>query len=94
MAKKKPTKAELWNSIQTIARECVQLRERLTNMEHLIDMLLDFKNIKKEFGLYVEDKIKENVNAAKEVQETVREDNGGSNADEGGGTEGVRQESK
>ena len=40
---------------------------------------------------FYEDKIKENVNAAKEVQETVREDNGGSNADEGGGTEGVRQ---
>ena len=91
MAKKKPTKAELWNSIQTIARECVQLRERLRNMEHLFDMLLDFKKINKEFVMYVEDKIKENADATKEVQETVREDNAGSNADEGGGTEGVRQ---
>ena len=91
MAKKKPTKAELWNSIQTIARECVQLRERITNMEHLFDMLLDFKKINKEFVLYVEDKIKENVNAAKEVQEANREDNERSNEDEGRGTERVRQ---
>jgi|TARA_R100000084_G_scaffold108455_1_gene71126 hypothetical protein len=91
LAKKKPTKAELWNSIQTIARECVQLRERIMNMEHLFDMLLDFKKINKEFIMYVEDKIKENADAAKEVQETVRKDNAGSNADEGRGAEGVRQ---
>ena len=61
------------------------------NMEHLFDMLLDFKKINKEFILYVEDKIKENADAAKKVQDTVREDNAGSNADEGRGAEGVRQ---
>ena len=61
------------------------------NMEHLFDMLLDFKKMNKEFIMYVEDKIKENADAAKEVQETVREDNAGSNANEGRGAEGVRQ---
>ena len=61
------------------------------NMEHLFDMLLDFKKINKEFIMYVEDKIKENADAAKEVQETVRENNAGSNANEGRGAEGVRQ---
>tara|TARA_R100000656_G_scaffold61319_1_gene47357 strand:+ start:82 stop:372 length:291 start_codon:yes stop_codon:yes gene_type:complete len=89
--KNKPTKAELWKSIQTIAHECVSLRERLNNLENLFDMLLSFKGINKEFVEFVETKLKENADEINKVQKIDKKDNEGSDSNKGARAEGIRQ---
>ena len=88
--KSKPTKAELWKSIQTIAHECVSLRERLTTIENLFDMLLTYKGDNKKFVEFVKSKIEGGKDEPKKVQDTDKKDNEGSSPDKGAGTERVR----
>ena len=91
MAKKKPTNQEIWKAITTIAEEIHKLRNRMSNMEGMFDLLLSYNGDSKEFMDYAEKKIEEYTNEASKIQNIDKEDNEGSGPNEGGGTEGVRQ---
>ena len=91
MAKKKPTNQEIWKAITTIAEEIHKLRNRMSNMEGMFDLLLSYNGDSKEFMDYAEKKIEEYTNEASKIQNINKEDNEGSSTNEGGGAEGVRQ---
>ena len=91
MAKKKPTNQEIWKAITTIAEEIHKLRNRMSNMEGMFDLLLSYNGDSKEFMDYAEKKIEEYTNEASKIQNINKKDNEGSSPNQGGGTEGVRQ---
>ena len=88
--RKKPTNQELWSAITRIAEELHNVRNRLSNMEGMFDLLLSYNGDSKEFMEYAEKKIEEYTNEASKVQNINKENNERSNADKGAGTEGVR----
>ena len=92
MAKKKksPNNGQLWQSVQTVAHECVSLRERLTTLENLFDLLLTYKGENENFVEFVKSKIEGDKNEADKIQDTDKKDNEGSSPDKGTGPERVR----
>jgi len=88
--KKSPNNGQLWQSVQTIAHECVSLRERLTTLENLFDLLLTYKGDNQDFIEFVKSKVGGDENETNEVQDTDKKDNEGSSANKGAGTERVR----
>ena len=76
MAKKKksPNNEQLWQSVQTIAHECVSLRERLTTLENLFDLLLTYKGDNQDFIEFVKSKVGGDENETNEVQDTDKKE--------------------
>ena len=72
MAKKKksPNNEQLWQSVQTIAHECVSLRERLTTLENLLDLLLTYKGDNQDFIEFVKSKVGGDKNETKYIRFT------------------------
>ena len=93
MAKKKksPNNGQLWQSVQTVAHECVSLRERLTTLENLFDLLLTYKGDNENFVEFVKSKIEGDKNETDKIQDTDKKDNEGSNSNKGARAEGIRQ---